>query len=107
MEASDMPVTAQYRIDVTKWCNYVIKMTKENPTNPEAVEDELNMGQVEELIEMAEDEMICMDVYLETRMWEHVEAANPVVDFDPNPMVDPMAEGGDPNVQESLRKGME
>jgi hypothetical protein len=23
-EASDMPETAQYRIDVTKWCNHVI-----------------------------------------------------------------------------------
>ena len=36
MEASDMPETAQYRIDVTKWCNYVIKTVKANPDDPEA-----------------------------------------------------------------------
>ena len=107
MEASDMPETAQYRIDVTKWCNYVIKTVKDHPNDPEAVEDAINMGQVEELIEMADDENICMDVYLRTRMWELVEEANPAVDFDPDPMKDPMAEDGDPNVQEALRKGME
>jgi len=72
MEGSDMPETAQYRIDVTKWCNYVIATTKANPTDPEAVEDAVNMGQVEELIEMAEDEMVAMDTYLKTRMWELV-----------------------------------
>lgn len=107
MEASDMPETAQYRVDVTKWCNYVIATVRANPNNPEAVEDAVNMGQVEELIEMADDEMEAMDVYLRTRMWELVEQANPVVDFQPDPMKDPFAPDGDPHVQEALRKGME
>jgi NADH dehydrogenase (ubiquinone) 1 alpha subcomplex subunit 5 len=107
MEASDMPETAQYRIDVTKWCNYVLQTVKANPEDPEAVEDAVQMGQVEELIEMADDEMVCLDVYLDTRMWELVAAANPNVDFNPDPMRDPMGADGDAAEQEALRKGME
>ena len=102
-----MPVTAQYRIDVTKWCNYVIKVTKENPTNPEAVEDAVNMGQVEELIDMADDEMICLNVYLKTRMWEHVAETNPDIDFSPDPTKDPMAADGNTDVHDAIRQGME
>jgi NADH dehydrogenase (ubiquinone) 1 alpha subcomplex subunit 5 len=105
MEASDMPETAQYRIDVTKWCTYVIRQVMENPDNPEAVEEAVRMGQVEELIDMAGDEMICLDVYLKTRMWEFV--GNPNIDFAPDPLRDPFAEDGDPVEQEAFRKGME
>eukprot|EP00977_Amphora_coffeiformis_P003564 scaffold689_cov186-Amphora_coffeaeformis.AAC.14 len=107
MAASDMPETAQYRIDVTKWANFVIKTVKENPNDPEAVEDAVQMGQVEELIEMADDEMIAMDAYLSVRMWELAEAANPHVNFNADPMEDEMAEGGNPNVQEAIRKGLD
>lgn len=107
MEASDMPETAQYRIDVTKWANFVMKTVKENPEDPEAVEDTVKMGQVEELIEMADDEMIAMQAYLEVRMWEHVEAANPAVNFTPDPMKDEMAEDGDPHVRDKIREGLE
>jgi hypothetical protein len=107
MEASDMPETAQYRIDVTKWCNYVIQQTKENPEDPEAVEDAVQMGQVEELMEMADDEMICLDTYLGVRMWELVEQSKPKVDFEPDGMKDPFAEGEDQDVQDKLREGME
>jgi ETC complex I subunit conserved region len=108
MEASDMPETAQYRIDVTKWCNYVIAQVKANPEDPEAVEDAVRMGQVEELIKLAEREMICLDTYLRVRMWELVAAANPaVVDFEKNPMRDPFASDGNPSEQDAIRKGME
>jgi NADH dehydrogenase (ubiquinone) 1 alpha subcomplex subunit 5 len=105
MDASDMPETAQYRIDVTKWCNYVLRQVRDNPDNPEAVEENVRMGQVEELIDMADDEMVCLDVYLKTRMWELV--GNPNIDFAPDPMRDPFAEDGDPVEQEAFRKGME
>jgi len=108
MEESDMPETAQYRIDVTKWCNYVMETARANPDDPEAVEDAVNMGQVEELIEMAGDEMIALETYLRVRMWELVEdMGGASVDFNPDPMKDPFAEGGDPDVAEKLRKGME
>jgi len=109
MEASDMPETAQYRMDVTKWCQYVLKTVKElgeEGANPEAVEDAIQMGQVEELMEMADDEAIAMDCYLKTRMWELVEQTGaPDVDFDPDPMKDPTADSEE--VAEKLRKGME
>ena len=105
MAASDMPETAQYRIDVTKWCNFVLAQAKAHPNDPEAVEDAVNMGQVEELIDMARDEMIALDTYLKVRMWELV--GEPNVDFDPDPMKDPFAADGDEDVQEKIRKGME
>jgi hypothetical protein len=104
LEESDMPETAQYRIDVTKWCNFVLKTVGANPNDPEAVEDEVQMGQVEELLEMADDEMIAMNTYLECRMWEIVATMNPVFDDDPNPLKDPTE---DPIVAEHLRAGME
>ena len=84
-----MPETAQYRIDVTKWCNYVMKQVRENPDDPEAVEDAVQMGQVEELMEMADDEMVAMDVYMRTRMWELVEQTETIIDLNPDPTKDP------------------
>jgi hypothetical protein len=99
MEASDMPETAQYRIDVTRWCHFVLSTVREHgPDDPEGVERAVQMGQVEELLEMADDENIAMDTYLEVRMWELVEAmGESVVNTQPNPMEDPMA---DPEVRE-------
>lgn len=105
MEASDMPSTAQYRIDVTKWCNYVMAQAKANPEDPEAVEDACRMGQVEELIEMAEDEMVALDAYLEVRMWEMV--GTPEVVFEPDPSKDPMGPDGNADTAEKIRQGME
>lgn len=100
-----MPQTAQYRIDVTKWCNYVIAQAKANPDDPEAVEDACRMGQVEELIEMAEDEMVALDAYLEVRMWEMI--GQPEVVFEPDPSKDPMGPDGDSATAEKIRQGME
>jgi NADH dehydrogenase (ubiquinone) 1 alpha subcomplex subunit 5 len=107
MDASDMPETAQYRIDVTKWCNYTIKAVKANPENPEAVEEMCRMGQVEEMIEQAKDEMMVLDMYLEDRIWELVAEANPAVDYNPDLNADPMAEGADPDVADAIREGVE
>lgn len=102
-----MPETAQYRIDVTKWCNYTLKAVRDNPENPEAVEEICRMGQVEEMIEQAKDEMGVLDMYLEDRIWELVEIANPTVDYDPDPTVDPMGPDGDQDVADAIREGME
>jgi hypothetical protein len=68
-------------IDVTKWCNYVIKGQGELE-DPEAVEDAVQMGQVEELMEMAEDENDCARCHLSVRIMELVEQSKPKVDFD-------------------------
>jgi len=105
MAASEMPETAQYRIDVTKWCNFVLAQVQAHPDDPEAVEDAVNMGQVEELIEMARDEMIALDTYLKVRMWELV--GEPNIAFDADPLKDQFAADGDEDVQEKIRKGME
>ena len=107
MEASDMPETAQYRIDVTKWCNYTLKIIQTYPDDPEAVEEHCRMGQVEEMIEQADDEMGVLDMYLEDRIWELVEQANPTIEYDPDPTVDPMGEDGDPDVAQAIREGVE
>ena len=61
----------------------------------------------EELIEMADDEMIAMEAYLSVRMWELAEATNPQVNFNPDPMEDEMAEGGHADVQDAIREGIE
>ena len=112
LEQSDMPETAQYRIDVTKWASFVIATVKANPDDPETVEHEVRMGQVEELIEMADDEMICMKEYIKSRVWEMIDmdGEGPEVDFNPNPMKDEMAPDSDPRtrkiIEEDLRAMM-
>lgn len=73
MEASDMPESAQYRINVSKLARYRIKMCLENADDPEQVEELCQMGQVEELVEQAKDEMEVLDMYLRERMWEMIK----------------------------------
>ena len=84
MEASDMPETAQYRMDVEKIARYRIKVAMENPDDPEMVEELCQCGQVEELVEQAHDEMEVLDMYLKERMWERVNP-NVSIDVENNP----------------------
>ena len=103
LEASDMPETARYRMDVTKWANFVIATTKANPDDPEMVESEVRMGQVEELIEMADDEMIAMKEYLRCRMWEMLDTEEgPEIDFNPDPMKDEAGPNADPRTRKAI-----
>jgi NADH dehydrogenase (ubiquinone) 1 alpha subcomplex subunit 5 len=89
MAASDMPATAQYRIDVEKIARYRIKVAMENPDDPDLVEDLCQCGQVEELVVQAEEEMEVLEMYLETRMWELVEDnEEDNVDTNPDPSKD-------------------
>ena len=73
MEASDMPEDAQYRINLEKICRYRIKAAEENLEDPEKVEELCNCGQVEELVEQADNEMIVLDMYLRNRWWEYIK----------------------------------
>mmetsp|Transcript_7037 Transcript_7037/g.17961 ORF Transcript_7037/g.17961 Transcript_7037/m.17961 type:complete len:238 (-) Transcript_7037:116-829(-) len=107
MEASDMPETAQYRMNVTKWANFVIATVKANPDDPEAVEDEVRMGQVEELIEMADDEMVCMRMYIQEKFWLELDNEGPEIDFNPDPMRDEMSPDSDPRTRERIMEDME
>ena len=66
-----IPATSQYRIDVEKWFNYIGK-TCEGTHDVKKIEDEVNMGQIEELIEMAKDELSFAQLYIDEKGWEQV-----------------------------------
>mmetsp|Transcript_11065 Transcript_11065/g.15542 ORF Transcript_11065/g.15542 Transcript_11065/m.15542 type:complete len:179 (-) Transcript_11065:240-776(-) len=82
MAESDMPEDAHYRIIVEKYARFRIKAAQENLDDPEKVEELCNCGQVEELVQQADDEMEVLDMYLRTRMWEQI---NVDVDVEENP----------------------
>eukprot|EP00562_Extubocellulus_spinifer_P027851 CAMPEP_0178645248 /NCGR_PEP_ID=MMETSP0698-20121128/18721_1 /TAXON_ID=265572 /ORGANISM="Extubocellulus spinifer, Strain CCMP396" /LENGTH=182 /DNA_ID=CAMNT_0020286287 /DNA_START=8 /DNA_END=556 /DNA_ORIENTATION=+ len=83
MAASDMPEDAQYRKNVTAIAEFRIKAATDNPDDPEAVEDLCNCGQVEELVQQADNEMIVLDMYLRNRWWEYVKD-NVVIEHNPD-----------------------
>lgn len=87
MAASDLPETAQYRVDVEKIARYRIKVATENPDDPDMVEDLCQCGQVEELIEQAKDEMEVLEMYLKERLWEYVDSEIEV-EYNPDPEAD-------------------
>ncbi|KAL3942681.1 MAG: hypothetical protein SGBAC_003165 [Bacillariaceae sp.] len=88
MAASDLPETAQYRVDVEKIARYRIKIAMENPEDPDLVEDLCQCGQVEELVEQARDEMEVLDMYLKERLWEHINDSDVDIDYNPDPSQD-------------------
>ena len=92
LAASDMPPTAQYRINVEKIARYRIAAAQENLDDPEKVEELCNCGQVEELVVQADNEMKVMDMYLRNRWWELVKP----VDIEYNPSDD---DGGHGDVE--------
>ena len=85
MAASDMPETAQYRMDVEKIARYRIDIAIEHRDDPDMVEDLCRGGQVEELVQQADEEMQVLDMYLSTRMWELVENNDDDIEVEGNP----------------------
>ena len=81
-KAKQMPETAQYRKTIEAICNYRIKTAMENPDDPEKVEELCNCGQVEELVEQADDEMKVMNMYLKERWWEMVKPVE--IEYEPS-----------------------
>jgi NADH dehydrogenase (ubiquinone) 1 alpha subcomplex subunit 5 len=88
MAASDLPETAQYRVDIEKIANYRIKVAQENPDDSDLVEDLCQCGQVEELVEQAKDEMEVLDMYLKERLWEHIGDYDVDIEYNPDPSAD-------------------
>lgn len=88
MAASDLPETSQYRVDMEKIANYRIKIAKENPDDPDLVEELCQCGQVEELIEQAKDEMEVLDMYLKERLWESIGDYDVDIEYNPDPSSD-------------------
>merc|ERR1719157_267250 len=85
MAASELPETAQYRVDLEKIANYRMKIAADHANDPDMVEELCQCGQVEELVQQAELEM-----YLKERLWEDIDYEVDV-DFEFNP--DPSKDG--------------
>ena len=60
-----IPPTAAYRTDVEKWFQFISNIcAKENDIKK--IEDEIGLGQIEEVIEMAKTELQLIDYYYGT-----------------------------------------
>jgi len=89
MVASDLPETAQYRVDVQKIANYRIQIATDHADDPEMVEELCQCGQVEELVQQAQLEMGVLEMYLKERIWEDIDYEVDVdVEFNPDPSKD-------------------
>jgi NADH dehydrogenase (ubiquinone) 1 alpha subcomplex subunit 5 len=89
MAASDLPETAQYRVDLTKIAKYRIEIATKHADDPDLVEELCQCGQVEELVEQADDEMIVLDMYLKERLWEEIDYDVDVeIEYNPDPSKD-------------------
>ena len=68
-EVKQVPETAEYRKSIEATCNYRLKCLREH--NDEATLEELiNMGQLEELIESQTEELGVLAMYVEQEMWK-------------------------------------
>ena len=66
-----IPEHSEYRKNVEKWFNYI--STECSKTDDiKAIEDSMEIGQIEEVIEMAKDELKLVDFYYENKMWDMV-----------------------------------
>lgn len=66
-----IPATSAYRSDVEKWCNFFTKVATNNG-DIKAIESEIALGQIEEVIEMVKDELKLVDIYYDSKGWEMV-----------------------------------
>ena len=102
MAASDMPEEAQYRRDVEAICRYRIDACRQYPDDPDKVEELCNCGQVEELLQQADDEMEVLNMYLRERWWEKLNPNAPI-EYNPDPEDDEVGVDMD-DIPEELKK---
>ena len=67
-----IPQDSQYRVDVEKWCNFFTKVATGN-TDIKKIEDEIALGQIEEVCEMVRDELQLSEIYVKEKGWEMVK----------------------------------
>lgn len=72
MDNQKIPESSGYRVNVEKWFKFITK-TASSSQDVKAIEDEIGLGQIEEVIEIAKDELSLVDYYYEQRGWELVE----------------------------------
>lgn len=73
-----IPETATYRVNVEKITNYRMGIVKENEDIAK-IENALSVGQIQEVIEQAEDELELIPHMVEWKPWEMKEGEKPVV----------------------------
>lgn len=73
-----IPETATYRLNVEKITNYRMGIVNENEDITK-IESTLNVGQIQEVIEQAEDELELIPHMVEWKPWEMKEGEKPVV----------------------------
>lgn len=88
MAASDLPETSQYRVDVGKIAQYRIDVATQYANDPDMVEELCQCGQVEELVQQADDEMLVLDMYLKERLWEAIDDSGVEIEYNPDPSKD-------------------
>lgn len=87
LNVQKIPATSQYRINTEKWFNYIKKVLA-GSDDYKAIEEEIGLGQIEEIIEMAKNELELVDYYYENKGWERVAEAQENADK----LVDEMAD---------------
>ncbi|CAN8067869.1 unnamed protein product [Agarophyton chilense] len=75
---NEIPETAKYRANVEKITNYRMGIISENQ-DINKIEKTLNVGQIEEVIEQAEDELQLIPRMIEWKPWEMKDGEKPVV----------------------------
>lgn len=74
----DLPEDAAYRVNVEKITNYRLGVVSENE-DIEKIESSLNIGQVQEIIEQAENELELIPHMAEWKPWDMPEGKKPAV----------------------------
>ena len=66
-----VPSDATYRTDVEKWYSFIANECGKTD-DIKVIEDAMGLGQIEEVIEMAKNELELVDYYVEEKGWERV-----------------------------------
>lgn len=87
LNVQKIPATSQYRINTEKWFIYIKKVLA-STDDYNTIEEEIGLGQIEEVIEMAKSELELVEYYYENKGWEKVAEAQERADA----LVDEMAD---------------
>lgn len=74
----DLPEDAAYRVNAEKITNYRLGVVSENE-DMEKIESTLNIGQVQEIIEQAENELELIPHMADWKPWEMQDGKKPAV----------------------------
>lgn len=87
LNVQKIPANSQYRINTEKWFTYIKKVLA-STDDYRQIEDEIGVGQIEEVILAAKKELELVEYYYENKGWERVAKAQERADA----LVDDMAD---------------